>query len=387
MTRLLYLDCTAGISGDMLLGALVDLGYPIRALADIARGLGVEARIHAKDVTRAGLRATQVVIEDGRPRQGRSALELIDLVSAASTVSPTVRDRARAALERLAIMESEIHGVPVADAHLHELSGADTLIDVVGTFAALEALGVREIHSSPVNLGGGSLRGRPSFVPAPATAALLREAPVYGTDGAGESTTPTGALLLTSVVTSWGALPRIRIDRIGLGAGSRDLPTPNVLRCFLGAADDVMHAQWRTELVSVLETNIDDLQPQLYEHLTRRLFAEGAVDVTVTPTLAKHGRPGVLVQVIAPGDRERALVAILFRESTTLGVRRRTTERFALERRSETRATSFGPIEVKVARLPDGSERVSPEYRDLARVAEASGMSVIEVTRKVAREI
>lgn len=372
----------------MLLGALVDVGFPAGRLNDIARALCVDARIEVKNVARAGLRASQVVVEDARPTESRSAQELIDLVAKTSALSPGVRDRARAALERLAATESRIHGVPIADAHLHELSGSDTLIDVVGALAALEEMGISEVRASAVNLGGASpTAGHRPSVPAPATATLLRRAPVYGMEDAGELTTPTGALLLASIVTSWGALPAMRVDAVGYGAGSRDPVFPNVLRCFLGTRVDSAADRWRPEIVTVLETNIDDLQPQFYERLSDRLFAAGALDVVVIPMVAKHGRPGAIVQAIGTPDREHRLLATLFEESTTLGVRRRSVERFVLERRSETRATSLGRIEVKVALLPDGSERVSPEYRELVRIAEANGLPVIEVMRRIARDL
>ena len=226
-------------------------------------------------------------------------------------------------------------------------------------------------------------------VPAPATAALLQGLPIYGaTDDAGELTTPTGALLLRSVVTSWGGPPRMRIDAIGHGAGTRETAWPNVLRCMLGVRDGGASATGRlTEQVTMLETNIDDLQPQAYEYVSDALFAAGALDVVLTPVIAKRGRPGVLLQVIARPEDGDALADLLFRETTTLGIRRSTVERLTLVREIVERETTLGRVRVKVATLPDGTRREAPEYRDLVRIAREHGLPLVEVMRRVARDL
>ncbi len=375
----------------MLLGALVDAGCPIERIHDVARGLGLDAvGIRAESVVRGGLRATHLIVDEGTPPAVRTAAELIERVRAAP-LAERVRTRSVEALEVLTATEAAIHGTAAGAGHLHELSGADTLIDVVGTFAALEALGITEVAASAINVGGGTVRiahGRVG-VPAPTTAALLQGLPIYGAaEDAGELTTPTGALLLRSLVTSWGGPPPMRTDAIGHGAGTRETASPNVLRCLLGAREGARAADARpTEQVAVLETNIDDLQPQAYEHVSDALFAAGALDVVLIPVIAKRGRPGVIVQAIARPQDVDALTDILFRETTTLGIRRSTVERLALQREIVQRETTLGRIQVKVATLPDGSRREAPEYRDLVRIARERGLPLIEVMRRVASEL
>ena len=375
----------------MLLGALVDAGCRIERIHEVARALGLgDVGIHAEGVVRGGLRATHLVVDDRSPPSARTAAELIARVQAAP-LPPDVRRRSVDALELLAATEAGIHSSSVGAVHLHELSGSDTLLDVVGTFTALDALGITEVIASAVNLGGGTVRiahGRVG-VPAPATAALLQGLPIYGTgDDAGELTTPTGALLLRSIVSSWGGPPPMRTDAIGHGAGTRETASPNVLRCLLGIRDGGVQAQSkRIEHVTMLETNIDDLQPQAYEFVSDALFAAGALDVVLMPMIAKHGRPGVVVQVIARPEDADALADVLFRETTTLGLRRSTVERLTLEREIVERDTTLGRVHVKVATLPDGTRREAAEYRDLVRIAGEHGLPLQEVMRRVAREL
>lgn len=375
----------------MLLGALVDAGCPIERLHDVARALGLDdVGIRAESVVRGGLRATHLIVDDRAPATARPATDLIGRARAAP-LPTSVRTRSVDALELLAATEAAIHGTSVGAGHLHELSGSDTLIDIVGTFAALDALGITEVAASAINVGGGTVQiahGRVG-VPAPATAALLRGLPIYGAaDDVGELTTPTGALLLRSVVSSWGGPPRMRIDAIGHGAGTRETPWPNVLRCMLGVRDGGASAMGRlTEQVTMLETNIDDLQPQAYEYVSDALFAAGALDVVLTPVIAKRGRPGVILQVIARPEDADALADTLFRETTTLGIRRSTIERLTLEREIVERETTLGRVRVKVATLPDGTQREAPEYRDLVRIAREHGLPLVEVMRRVARDL
>ena len=375
----------------MLLGALIDAGCPIERIHEAARALALhDVAIRVEGVVRGGLRATHLVVDDRAPQSARTAAQLIAQVEAAP-LPPGVRRRSVDALELLAATEAGIHASSVDAGHLHELSGSDTLVDVVGTLTALDTLGITEVIASAVNLGGGTVRishGRVG-VPAPATAALLQGVPIYGTgDDAGELTTPTGALLLRSIVSAWGGPPPMRTDAIGHGAGTRETASPNVLRCLLGVRDGrVLAASRRLEHVTALETNIDDLQPQAYEFVSDALFAAGALDVVLMPMIAKHGRPGVVVQVIARPEHADALAEVLFRETTTLGIRRSTVERLTLEREIVERDTTLGRVHVKVATLPDGTRREAPEYRDLVRIAGEHGLPLLEVMRRVAREL
>jgi len=386
-----YLDCTAGAAGDMLLGAFVDAGLPVSVLEAMVNALGLagEARVEATAVTRGGFRATHLAVHVSADAPRRTVPDILAVIDRAA-LPEAVRAASRADVERLAAVEARLHGVAPEALHLHELAGTDTIIDIVGFHTALAALGIQQVVVSPINVGSGTLTIAHGTlgVPGPATAELLKGAPIHGSTVPGEAITPTAALLLTGPERTFGPLPPIRLRTIGYGAGTRDTPSPNVVRCYLGEpAGDIGGPEWRTETVAVLETNVDDLNPQHYEHVLARLFAEGALDAYLVPLIAKHGRPGVQIGVIAPPDCADALTAVLFAETTTLGVRRRTTERASLERRIEERPTSLGPVRVKIATLPDGSERLAPEHADLARIATERGLPLIEVARIVAREL
>ena len=384
-----YLDCAAGAAGDMLLAAFVDAGLPVAALEAAVEALGLadEARLVVRQVQRAGFRATELTVEVRAGAPERTVPDILAVIDRAA-LSSEVRARSRAAIVRLAGVEGRLHDVAPDALRLHELAATDTIIDVVGFHVACESLGITALTVSPINVGSGTLRMAHGTVgvPGPATAELLRGAPIYGSDTPGEAITPTAALLLTGPDTAFGPLPAMRVAAIGYGAGSRDTPSPNVVRCYLGAPTGAAPG-WETETVTMLETNIDDLNPQHYEHVLARLFAAGAHDAYLIPLIAKRGRPGVAVGVIAPHDRADALTAVLFEETTTLGVRRRVTERAALARRSEERSTALGIVRVKIATLPDGSERLVPEYADLTRIASDAGLPIAEVARRVAREL
>jgi len=410
-----YLDCTAGAAGDMLLGAFVDAGLPVSVLEAMVNALGLagEARVEATAVTRGGFRATHLAVHVSAGAPRRTVPDILAVIDRAA-LPEAVRAASHADVERLAAVEARLHGVAPEALHLHELAGTDTIIDIVGFHTALAALGIQQVVVSPINVGSGTLTIAHGTlgVPGPATAELLKGAPIHGSTVPGEAITPTAALLLTGPERTFGPLPPMRLRAIGYGAGTRDTPSPNVVRCYLGepagdigglrtaaaagtaattgvpaTAGAVSAPQWRTETVAVLETNVDDLNPQHYEHVLARLFAEGALDAYLVPLIAKHGRPGVQIGVIAPPDCADALTAVLFAETTTLGVRRRTTERASLERRIEERPTSLGPVRVKIATLPDASERLAPEHADLARIATERGLPLIEVARIVAREL
>lgn len=384
-----YLDCTAGAAGDMLLGAFVAAGLSLEVLGDAVDALGMsdEVRLEVTAVTRGGFQATRFTVRTLDAAPARAVPDILALIDR-SKLPPGVRGASRASIERLAEVEGRLHGVPPEALHLHELAGADTIVDIVGFHVARESLGLTTIAVSPINVGSGAMRIAHGTVgvPGPATAELLRGAPIYGSDIAGEAITPTAALLLSGPPCAFGPLPAMRVSAIGYGAGSRDTPSPNVVRCYLGENTGAT-VGWSTETVTVLETNIDDLNPQVYAHVIERLLAEGALDAYLVPLVAKRGRPGVMLGVIAPHDRADALTSVIFAETPTLGVRRRTTERAALVRRSEERLTSVGTIRVKIASLPDGSERIVPEHADLARIAVERHLPLIEVARQVAREL
>jgi len=392
VSRLVYFDCANGASGDMLLGALVDLGLPLEELrAELLKLPLRPYRIESRRVHRSGLHATKVdvIVEpDGgghghghghthdaaAPHVGlREILALLE----ASTLDPVVKERSARLFHRLAEVEGAMHGLPPEQVHFHEVGAVDSIVDVVGGVVGLLWLRADGFAASPLNVGTGTVTmSHGTFpVPAPATARLVQGVPVYGA-GEGELLTPTGALLVTGHATSYGPLPLFRPEAIGHGAGSRDTPgRPNVLRLIVGEADGAAES----ERVLVLETEVDDTPPQILGVLVDRLLGAGALDVYYTPVQMKKGRPGVLITVLGPPARREALEEILFSETTTLGVRRQEWERTVLERESVPVVTAYGEVRVKVGRRGGRVYNAQPELDDCQRVAETSRVPVKEV--------
>jgi uncharacterized protein (TIGR00299 family) protein len=377
VSRIVYVDAASGASGDMILGAVVDLGLPLEELrAELGRLSLSGYRLEASRVSRSGLRATKVdvVAEEAAPahRHLRDILGLVD----ASTLAPDVKERAAALFRRLAEAEATVHGTSPEKVHFHEVGALDSIVDIVGGVIALRWLGAARIVSSPLNLGTGTVEmSHGTFpVPPPATAALVKGVPVYGA-GEGELLTPTGALLLTAHVTRWGPLPPMRIEKTGHGAGTRETRgRPNVLRLLVGEEDAPAG-----DRVLVLETEIDDAAPQLLGPLLERLLAVGALDAFFTPVQMKKGRPGVLVTVLAPPSAREAIEERLFQETTTLGVRWQEWPRTVLERETATVDTAYGPIRVKIGRRGATVYNAWPEFEDCQRAAEAKGVAVKKV--------
>ena len=377
MSRIVYFDCASGAAGDMLLGAAVDLGLPLERLRDELARLPVQGyRLETERVSRSGLAATKVHVrldgEDKTHRHLRHVLEIID----GSTLDTAVKEKAAALFRRLAEAEAAVHGTSPEKVHFHEVGALDSIVDVVGGVIALRSLGAERFVSSPLNLGTGTVTmSHGTFpVPPPATARLVTGVPVYG-DGEGELVTPTGALLVTGHATEYGPLPAMRIEASGHGAGSRDTRgRPNVLRLIVGQED--ARAEGR---VLVLETEVDDAAPQLLGPLLEQLLTAGALDAFFTPVQMKKGRPGVLVTVLAPPDRREAIEELLFRETTTLGVRRQEWLRTELERETATVATPYGPVRVKIGRRGAVVYNAWPEFEDCQRLAAEAGVPVKEV--------
>ena len=377
--RIAWFDCFAGISGDMTLGALVAAGWEPSSLVSLPSRLGLEGvTVRIEPVRRGPFAATRVDVQVAEAKQPHRHLRHVVEILERSQVDPAVRARAQAVFERLAAAEAEVHGTTIDHVHFHEVGAADALVDIVGAVEGLQALGVERVYSSPPRLGGGevdSQHGRIP-VPAPATALLLRGAPVELGPIPLELTTPTGAALLATLVESWEKPPGFRLDAIGAGAGGRDpRELPNVLRILIG---EVAAPMARRE-VSVLETALDDESPQYVAALIPRLLAAAAFDAMVAPVTMKKGRPGLWLVVVAPPEKSELLAGQLLRESTTLGVRVRSEERIEAERRLTEVATPHGAVTLKIARLPDGSERAVPEFESVREAAERSGRPLREI--------
>jgi len=397
--RLGYLDCGSGASGDMLLGALVGAGWPEAALRQVVADLGVPVRLSVAPGARRGVPALRVEVIEENPADERLYPQLAAILDGCRVAAP-VRARAAGVLRRLAEVESQVHGVPVERVHLHELGGLDTLVDVVGVLAGVEALGLDRIVASPVTIGRGWVRIRHGVVPvpAPATQALLEGMPVSAGEIEGEWLTPTGAALLREIVSAWGPLPLMRVERIGAGAGRDDPERANVLRLFVGEAQEIRDVPGaggragvigdgagvfgdaaRTERLVMLETSIDDMNPQLYPHVTARLMEAGALDVAAVPAVMKKGRPGHVLRVLVSPDRARELTGVLLAETTTLGVRAYEVARLAVSRRTVDVDTEYGTIPVKIAADGAAVLNVAPEFEACRAIAERRGVPLKHV--------
>jgi uncharacterized protein (TIGR00299 family) protein len=378
VSRILYVDCAAGASGDMLLGALVDLGLSLEALsAELARVPLHGYHLQAQKVTRCGLAATKVdVVLDHHDHHHRGLHDILGLLEA-STLPEELKARAGKLFRRLAEAEGAVHGVSPETVHFHEVGAVDSIVDVVGAVIGLHWVGPARIVASPLNLGTGTVRmAHGEFpVPPPATVRLVQGAPVYGA-GEGEMLTPTGALIVTDYADSYGPLPPLRITAAGHGAGSRETARrPNVVRLLLGEED--AHAP--SERVVVIETALDDLAPNLLAPVLERLLAVGALDAYFAPLVMKKGRPGQLLTVLCDEERRAAVEEVLFTETTTLGLRRSEWERSVLERASVPVDTAYGTVSVKIGRLAGQVVHAQPELEDCRRLAAERGVPLREV--------
>jgi len=434
----------------MILGALVDAGLPLETLRERLDALHLaDFELRARRVAKNAFAATKVdvIVADDVPERRLADIEAIVIDS---DLAPAIKEGAVAIFRRMGEAEANIHGTTLDEIHLHELGGVDTIVDVVGALVGLDELGIEHIVVSPIPLGRGFIRGAHGQIPlpAPATVALLKGAPIAGSPLEMETVTPTGAALLTSLASSFGPIPAMTLQALGYGAGSRDLPIPNVIRMLIGEATpapkpqaphhhphkhdhehphdhehdhehphhhDLEHPHTHdhehhnehphehdhphhhdhehdrehstapqspsTVYLSVLETNIDDLNPEVYEYVMDKLFKAGALDVYLAPIQMKKNRPATLLSVLCRPDDVPTMTAILFTETTTLGIREQTVTRHALPRIIEHVDTPYGPVHVKVAELPDGTTKHAPEYEDCRRLAEEHDVPLREVYR------
>jgi pyridinium-3,5-bisthiocarboxylic acid mononucleotide nickel chelatase len=375
--KIAYFDLISGASGDMILGALVDAGLPFAELQDALNLLGLpEFELSESRVMRGAFAATKVDVRTTDAVHARGLAE-IEQILAAGRLPDAVQARALSIFQRMAQAEAGIHGVPVETIHFHELGAVDTIVDVTGALLALEGLGVRRVVSSPVPLGRGMARSAHGAMPLPppATVALLRGAKVVGVDHAVETVTPTAAALLAELAEDFGPIPPMQLTAVGYGAGTRTTPEPNVLRVLLGDAEDVRSS---AETLIMLETNIDDMSPEMHGYVVERLLAVGALDAYLTPVLMKKSRPGVVLSVLCRPEDASRLRSLLFAETTTLGIRTREVKRHCLPREVQTVHTPYGEIRIKVARWEEG-EKVAPEYEDCRRAAESHGVPLQQV--------
>ena len=378
--RVAYFDCFAGASGDMMLGALVDGGWALDDLkatfAKIPLG-GYEVR--SEEVRKGLLRALQVHIDiDAHEHTVERNLHDIVQLLEGSSLDEDVVAASKRLFERLAEVEGRMHGVAPEAVHFHEVGAVDSILDVVGVVAGLRALGIERIVCSPVNIGGSApIQTRHGWwpIPGPATLDLMKDKPIYAMADMGETLTPTGALLLSELADEFGPIPTMQVKRVGYGAGMRDSEIPNVLRLIIGEET----ATNTHGMATVIETTIDDMNPQLYGHVSTQLFKAGALDVMLAPVQMKKGRPGHVLSVLTEAVDHTPLLDIIFRETTTIGVRMHRVERIKLERQVEHVGTPWGTVRIKVAHWHGKVVNRSPEYEDCLRVATAAHVPVKQV--------
>ena len=428
--RIAYLECFSGISGDMFLGALVDAGVSSQVLQETVASLDIGAKLEISRVMRGSISATKVDVwvdgEKDLPREEywakqsvalalspaksshehndaahehhhghehshapehsgdagsqagvpashshRGLTEIRKIISAAR-ISDSAKTTAIAVFEALGTAEAKIHNVSIDEVHFHEVGAVDALVDIVCAAVSAEALGVEEIVCSPLNVGGGTVTcAHGTFpVPAPATLELLKEAPVYSSGVQTELVTPTGAAIVKTLARRFTAFPEMKIEKSGYGAGSREVPGhPNVVRLVIGEAASELATKTHSETISVLEANLDDLNPQVFGYVMERLLNEGALDVFGLPVQMKKNRPGTLLTVLCQPEDAGKLAQLIFTETTTLGVRRREEVRQTLSRRWENVRTPWGEVRIKIASMNGTVTNFAPEYEDCRRIA------------------
>ena len=386
MTTIAYLDCFSGISGNMVLGALLDTGLELERLeAELARLPISGYKLKVETVKRRGMKGTHVEVEVSEQGVERH-LHHVEEIITGSGLPDTVQQRGLAIFRRLAQAEAKVHGAPVESIHFHEVGAMDAIVDVMGAAIGLWLLGVEKAYASPVHVGRGTVKCAHGVlpVPAPATLELLQGVPIYGRDVDAELVTPTGAAILTTVAESFGEIPLMRVKQIGYGAGTRELPIPNLLRLSIGTMDVIGETSEKVEgyerdTATLIETNIDDMSPQWYEHVSARLFEAGALDVFLTSIQMKRGRPATQLSVLATDDLVSGMLDVLFKETTTIGVRAHPVQRWKLTREIVTVETEYGPIAIKVSRRDEEVLNIAPEYRDCQRVAAEHGVPLKQV--------
>jgi uncharacterized protein (TIGR00299 family) protein len=391
--RTLYFDCFAGASGDMILGALVGAGVDARHLLEQLSLLGVQGyEIEFGTADRSGISATRAIVSVPHEHAHRHLKDILKIIYD-SGLGDQVKDRAAHIFSRLAEAEARVHNLPVERIHFHEVGAMDAILDVVGACIGFEALGIERFVSSPLHVGSGMVEmahGR-FPVPPPAVAELLKDAPVYSSEITGELVTPTGAAIISTVASEYGHLPKMKVERVSYGAGSRDYPRfPNALRLMIGESDAAevkkgvgFDSQPEAERLVMLETNIDDMTAQRFGYLMERALEMGALDCFFTSVQMKKNRPGVLVSILCRPAEQEKLTGLLFAETTTLGVRETEVKRRALEREVISVETRYGAIDVKVAHLYGQVMNEMPEYEQCLAAARRACVALGVVEEEV----
>jgi uncharacterized protein (TIGR00299 family) protein len=377
--KLAYFDCFSGISGDMTLGALVDAGFPVEQLRSELESLQVSGwQLTTEKIWKNGMAATYVRVKTEDQQKHRSLTTILEIL-AQSKLAPAVRERAAAIFQKLGEAEAYVHDAPLDKVHFHEVGAVDAIIDIVGACVGFEAFGIDRFACSPLNVGGGTAKMAHGIlpVPAPATAKLLQGAPTYSNGVQRELVTPTGAAIVATLCDAFGSQPAMTVSAIGYGAGTADLEgQPNVLRVMVGESAFKSSAD---EEISIIEANLDDMNPQIYGYVQEKVLAAGALDAYVTALLMKKGRPGTLLTVLCRPQEAEKLMSLIFAETTTFGIRRYNAQRRALPREWVKVSTAYGEVRIKLSRSNGQVLHVAAEYDDCRKLAEEKQVPLQEV--------
>lgn len=377
--RIAYFDCFSGVSGDMILGALIDAGADLNKLESELGKLKISGfTLKAEKTTRKGLSGTRFFVDADHSHAERH-LSDIETIMDNSGLADDIKARAKSIFRDLAEVEAKIHNTNPGDVHFHEIGGLDSIVDVVGSLIVMKMLGIETMYASRIPVGTGFVECDHGVLPlpAPATLELLKGIPVYASSIDKELVTPTGIAILKHVVQSFGTIPEMKIERIGYGAGSRDLKIPNLLRVWIGDTE-VKHEYEKDEVI-LIETNIDDMNPEILGYALERLLERGTLDVFMTPIFMKKNRPGTLLSILITPDKLDETLSVVFTETTSLGVRFQRLERRKLPRELITVETSFGPVRVKVGHIDTEKRIISPEYEDCREIAARLGIPLRKV--------
>jgi pyridinium-3,5-bisthiocarboxylic acid mononucleotide nickel chelatase len=385
--KVAYFDCFSGVSGDMTLGALLDAGCDLVRLRAELHGLQVPGwELSAEKVWKNGMAATYAHVKTEDQQKHRPLSAILQILQD-SQLAPSVRDRASAIFQKLGEAEARVHDVPIEKIHFHEVGAVDAIVDIVGACIGFDALGIEKFACSPLNVGGGTVKMAHGVlpIPAPATANLLQGKPTYSSGVQRELVTPTGAAIVATLCDSFGPQPPISVSAIGYGAGAADLEgQPNVLRIMIGEAAEKTVPGYDQE-ITVIEANLDDMNPQIYGYFQEKALAAGALDVFTTPVQMKKNRPGTLLTVLCQPADAQTLMTLIFAETTTFGVRTHAAQRRVLPREFVKVTTSFGEVRVKLSRVNGRVLHVAPEYDDCRKLAEEKNVPLQRVISEALR--
>lgn len=366
--KIAYFDCFSGISGDMILGALIDAGLDIQDIESELAKLKISGyNLKTQRVVKKGISGTKFIVEIIEQNIERKLKDIVEIVDQ-SDLSEDIKDLSKKIFKELATVEAKIHNKNIEEIHFHEIGGLDSIIDIIGSVIGIKKLGIEAIYSSKIHIGTGFVECQHGLipVPAPATLELLKETSIFSTGIDAELTTPTGAAILKTLSSSFGGMPEMKVKKIGYGAGSRELEIPNLLRVYVGETSE---REYEKDEVILIETNIDNMNPEFFGYISEMLLTQGVLDVFMTPIFMKKNRPATMLSVLTTSDKLDKILSTIFTETTTLGVRIHRLERRKLTREIIKVKTRFGEIKVKVGKVGEMIKNIAPEYEGCKKIA------------------